>query len=43
VKLGESLLFREICVPKSYYLKYIEFSGKIAADPPVSEIHEIDV
>lgn len=43
MKLGESLFLREIGVPQSYNLKYIEFSGEIAANPPVSKIHEVYV
>lgn len=43
MELRESFFFWKISVPKSYYLKYVEFSCQITADPPVCKIHEIDV
>ena len=43
MELRESFFFWKISVPQSYYLKYVEFSCQITADPPVCKIHEIDV
>ena len=43
MELRESLFFWKISVPESYYLKYVEFSCQITADPSVCKVHEIDV
>lgn len=43
VELWKTFILREVCVPKSYCLVNVEFSSKIAADPAIGEVHEVDV
>lgn len=43
VELGETFFFREVSVPKSYYLVDVELSHQVAVGPSVSKVHEFDV
>lgn len=43
VELGEALILGEVGVPQADCLINIEFSSQVAADPPVGEIHKVDV
>ena len=43
VELRKSFVFGEVGVPKSNCLINVEFSSKVARNPPVRKVHEIYV